>query len=346
MRFCFLKAGEQVACTRQALEDSQSYQIGRLSMEDSGSYTCMYWVAEPGQEISSLESQPISITVTDPLPQPLLSMDPPSGEVSEGLPLLIACMAPGDLGEWRFHFYKDGTEIIPRVEGSEISTMESVSGSMNISVLSIPRAGPKNTGEFTCGYEKNMSRRWIQSPRSQAVNVTWNVTRNYSWRAPSLRHSSDSFSYLGVNGAPGVNLDSLPQPVLSGYPLSGAVSERLPLFITCMAPRDAGKRTFHFYSDRAKIFPGDIGSAVNTTESRTYSMNISVLSILWSGSNNTGEFTCEYEENVSGRWILSSRSWAVNVTVSARSFLWVQKLVVGGSFLINSLIFLISRCCF
>lgn len=68
MGFCFLKAGAQVACTRQALEDSQSYQIGRLSMEDSGSYTCMYWVAEPGQEISSLESQPISITVTGKAP--------------------------------------------------------------------------------------------------------------------------------------------------------------------------------------------------------------------------------------------------------------------------------------
>ncbi|CAM5153851.1 unnamed protein product [Eretmochelys imbricata] len=155
-------------------------------MGNDGSYTCQYWRREAGQEIVSENSNSIIVPVSDPLPQPLLSMDPPSGEVSEGLPLLIACMAPGDLGEWRFHFYKDGTEIIPRVEGSEISTMESVSGSMNISVLSIPRAGPKNTGEFTCGYEKNMSGRWIQSPRSQAVNVTWNVTRNYSWRGAGL----------------------------------------------------------------------------------------------------------------------------------------------------------------
>ncbi|XP_034642692.1 immunoglobulin superfamily member 1-like [Trachemys scripta elegans] len=383
MGFCFLKAGEQVACTRQVLEDSQSYQIGRLGMEDSGSYTCMYRVAEPGQEISSLESQPISITVTgvplpplapqiilvppkdiyfqgehvkltcsvsgseqvrgyrfyhqrgeqiseldegpwlervlmtgnagvyccaywiirseqaimsgksesisiivtapplapklslhpklpvylpgekvtlncsaprgeevagfrfhlhrgdktpeellaasggaqmeltvqmgndgfytcqywrweagqeivsensisitvpvsDPLPQPVLSVYPSSGAVSEGLPLIITCMAPGDLGVWRFHFYKDRTEIIPRDEGSEISTMESVSRSINVSVLSIPRTGPNNTVEFTCGYEKNMSGRWIQSPRSRAVNVTWNVTRNYSWRGWDL----------------------------------------------------------------------------------------------------------------------------------------------------------------
>ncbi|XP_065422548.1 alpha-1B-glycoprotein-like [Chrysemys picta bellii] len=68
MQFCFLKAGAQVACTRQVLEDSQSYQIGRLGMEDSGSYTCMYRVAEPGQEISSLESHPISITITGEAP--------------------------------------------------------------------------------------------------------------------------------------------------------------------------------------------------------------------------------------------------------------------------------------
>ncbi|KAH1181997.1 hypothetical protein KIL84_009751 [Mauremys mutica] len=186
MQFCFLKAREQMACTRQALEDSQSYQIGRLGMEDSGSYTCMYRVAEPGQEISSLESQPISIRVTDSLPQPLLIVDPSSGVVNEGLPLLITCVAPGDLGTWSFHFYKDGTEIVPRDKASDISTMKSVAGSMNISVLSIPQAGPNNTGEFTCGYEKNLSGRWIQSSRSQAVTVTWNVTRNYNWRGWAL----------------------------------------------------------------------------------------------------------------------------------------------------------------
>ncbi|KAH1182448.1 hypothetical protein KIL84_010202 [Mauremys mutica] len=80
-------------------------------------------------------------------------------------------------------------------------------------------------------------------------------------------------------------------------------------------------------------------------------MNVSVLSIPQAGPNNTGEFTCGYEENVGGRWIPSPRSWAVNVTVNvtgtAPSFLWVQELVVGGSFfLINGLIFLVSHCCF
>ncbi|CAM2102834.1 unnamed protein product [Caretta caretta] len=42
--------------------------------------------------------------------------------------------------------------------GSEINTMESGTGTMNVSVLSIPQAGPNNTGEFTCGYEENGSK--------------------------------------------------------------------------------------------------------------------------------------------------------------------------------------------
>lgn len=96
-------------------------------------------------------------------------MDPPSGVVGEGVPLLITCMAPEDASERRFHFYKDGAELIPRDVGSEISTG---TGSMNVSVVSIPQGGPKSFAEFTCGYKKNISGRWILSHRSQAVNVT------------------------------------------------------------------------------------------------------------------------------------------------------------------------------
>ncbi|KAM9121191.1 basement membrane-specific heparan sulfate proteoglycan core protein-like isoform 4-T4 [Pangshura tecta] len=205
---------------------------------NDGSYTCQYWRREAGQEIVSETSNSITVPVSDSLPHPLLIVDPSSGAVSEGLPLLITCVAPGDFGTWSFHFYKDGTEIVPRDKVSDISTMKSVSGSMNMSVLSIPQAGPNNTGEFTCGYEKNLSGRWIQSPRSQAVTVTWNVTRNYSWRGWALPltlvagcgggaaalgllallgcccrrkkkatgSSKTATGYLGVNGAPGVNL--------------------------------------------------------------------------------------------------------------------------------------------
>ncbi|XP_039353659.1 uncharacterized protein LOC120380212 [Mauremys reevesii] len=95
-------------------------------------------------------------------------MNPPSGVVSKGLPLFITCTAPRDDGQLRFHFYK----LVPGNVGSEISTTESSTSSVNISVHSILQAGPNNTGEFTCGYEENVGGRWIPSPRSQAVTVT------------------------------------------------------------------------------------------------------------------------------------------------------------------------------
>ncbi|XP_039354720.1 basement membrane-specific heparan sulfate proteoglycan core protein-like [Mauremys reevesii] len=141
-------------------------------MGNDGSYTCQYWRWEAGQEIVSENSNSITVPVSDHPSQPVLSVDPPSGAVSEGLPLLITCMAPEDASKRRFHFYKDGADLIPGDVGSEISTMEPDTGSINVSVLSIPWAGPESTGEFTCGYEKNIRGRWIPSPRSWAVNVT------------------------------------------------------------------------------------------------------------------------------------------------------------------------------
>ncbi|XP_043351878.1 Fc receptor-like protein 5 [Dermochelys coriacea] len=143
-----------------------------VTPSDSGTYQCGYSTELRGRHLHSPPSDPVPLSVTDPPPQPKLSVDPLSGVVSEGLPLLITCMAPENTSERRFQFYKDGAEIGPGDKGSEISTTEPSTGSMNFSVLSIPRAGPRNTGEFSCGFEVNMGGRWIPSPRSQAVNVT------------------------------------------------------------------------------------------------------------------------------------------------------------------------------
>ncbi|XP_032660569.1 alpha-1B-glycoprotein-like isoform X1 [Chelonoidis abingdonii] len=143
-----------------------------LHMADAGPYICKYWRAQNGQEILSVGSQPVSVSVLEPPSQPALILDPPSGVIKEGLPLLITCMAPRDTGERRFHFYKDGVEFIPGNTPSQINTTGPASGSMNVSVLSIPRAGPHSTGKFTCGYEEKVCQKWVQSPRSQAVNIT------------------------------------------------------------------------------------------------------------------------------------------------------------------------------
>ncbi|XP_074917403.1 Fc receptor-like protein 5 [Chelonoidis abingdonii] len=176
---CIVPAGLYVPRAHWVLRDGEALreQPGpqfplNINPSDSGTYRCGYSTELHGRHLRSPPSDPVTLRVTDPPPQPALSVDPPSGVVGEGLPLLITCRAPGDASERRFHFYKDGAEIIPGDTGSEISTTEPSIGSMNFSVLSILQAGPSNTGEFSCEYEVNMSGRWILSSRSQAVNVT------------------------------------------------------------------------------------------------------------------------------------------------------------------------------
>ncbi|XP_074838808.1 high affinity immunoglobulin epsilon receptor subunit alpha-like isoform X3 [Carettochelys insculpta] len=143
-----------------------------LHMDDAGPYTCKYWTAMRGQEILSVESEAVSVSVLEPPSQPALSMDPPSGVIKEGLPLLITCSAPRHTGEWRFRFYKNGVELVPENTRTPLNTMDPGISSVNVSVLSIPRARPDSTGEFTCRYEEKVCQRWTLSPRSQAVNVT------------------------------------------------------------------------------------------------------------------------------------------------------------------------------
>nr|XP_023966763.1 uncharacterized protein LOC103306603 isoform X1 [Chrysemys picta bellii] len=176
-RFHFYKDGAEIIpgdmgseiSTREASTDSMMLTFPRAGPATTGEFTCGYEENVSGWWIPAPRSQAVNVTMKDPLPLPLMSVDPPSGVVIKGVPLVITCKAPGDASEWRFHFYKDGAEIIPGDMGSEISTREASTDSM---MLTFPRAGPATTGEFTCGYEENVSGWWIPAPRSQAVNVT------------------------------------------------------------------------------------------------------------------------------------------------------------------------------
>ncbi|KAM9120455.1 Fc receptor-like protein 5 isoform 2-T2 [Pangshura tecta] len=297
--------GSEISATEPST-DSMMLTFPRAVPESTGEFTCSYEENVSGRWIPSPRSQAVNVTMKEPLPLPVLSMEPLSGVVSKGIPLVITCTAPGHAREWRFHFYKDGAEIIPGDMGSEISTTQPSTDSM---MLTFPRAVPESTGEFTCSYEENVSGRWILSPRSQAVNVTMK--------------------------------EPLPLPVLSMEPLSGVVSKGIPLVITCTAPGDAREWRFHFYKDGAEIIPGDMGSEISATEPSTDSM---MLTFPRAVPESTGEFTCSYEENVSGRWIPSPRSQAVNVTMKAIGSLPIP-LVAGCAGAAVGLVLLLLLVC-
>ncbi|CAM5096229.1 unnamed protein product [Natator depressus] len=404
MGFCFLKAGAQVACTRQVLEDSQSYQIGRLSMEDSGSYTCMYRVAEPGQEISSLESQPISITVTDvslPPQAPQIILDPPKHIYFQGEHVKLTCSVPGSDQVGGYRFYHQREEQISELDEGAWLERTAMTG---------------NAGTYFCAYWIIRSGQEILSRKSDSVSiivtapplapklslhpklpvylpgekVTLNCSVPHGKEVAGFRfhqHRGDQAAeeLPAASGGPWMELmvqmgndgsytcqywrreagqeivsensnsitvpvsDPPPQPELSVDPPSGVVGEGLPLLITCMAPEDASERRFHFYKDGAELIPRDVGSEISTG-----TMNVSVVSIPQGGPKSFAEFTCGYKKNISGRWILSHRSRAVNVTVTAKASPgsiqawppWIPQAAgcIGAAALLPLLFLLICHC--
>ncbi|CAI5791436.1 receptor 5 [Podarcis lilfordi] len=145
----------------------------RLSPRDSGEHLCTYQAAESSQNISSPESNSIRISVMDPPPAPVLTVDPPPGVVKERGFLRLTCSAIGSDAEQRFHFYKDGVKISSRSEESLADSGEPRNALSNASAdILVQVTASIHTGEFACRYEQKLSSRWIMSPWSQTVNVT------------------------------------------------------------------------------------------------------------------------------------------------------------------------------
>ncbi|XP_075768365.1 Fc receptor-like protein 5 isoform X2 [Pelodiscus sinensis] len=255
--------------------------IPRADTNSTGKYSCGYEEKDSGRWIPSSRSQAVMLTLKGPPAEPTLSVDPPSREANEGQPLVITCIAPGDAAERRFHFYQQGAEL---EAGAEKHITAPETPPRNVAVLSIPRADTNSSGEYSCGYEEKDSGRWIPSSRSQAVMVT-------------------------LKGPPA-------EPKLSVDPPSREANEGHPLVVTCTAPGHAAERRFHFYQHGAEI---EAGSETHITEPDTEARNIAVLSIPLADTNSSGVYTCGYEEKDSGRWIPSTRSQAVMVTLKGEA---------------------------
>ncbi|KAJ6656850.1 hypothetical protein lerEdw1_003181 [Lerista edwardsae] len=141
----------------------------RVGEETAGKYHCVYWIRVTERKIQSQWSNSVYVSRTEPLRPPELKVDPPSGAVNEGEPLLISCLTNRRNTEKRFHFYKDGVEMDSSNEGS----LRSISGDPSPNAtLRILQANSSYSGEFACSFEENVSSRRVFSPWSQKVNVT------------------------------------------------------------------------------------------------------------------------------------------------------------------------------
>ncbi|KAG8141014.1 hypothetical protein E2320_003638 [Naja naja] len=109
-----------------------------------------------------------------------------------------------------------------------------------------------------------------------------------------------------------------PSPGLRVDPSSQRVEEGDPLVFLCSTEGGTTKKKFHFYKDGVEITSRKEGLLEPSSEPTNPLQNAS-LRIPHASFNHSGEFACSYEEKRSNRWIMSSLSQGVNITVEPAS---------------------------
>ncbi|XP_062813368.1 uncharacterized protein LOC134292408 [Anolis carolinensis] len=108
-----------------------------------------------------------------------------------------------------------------------------------------------------------------------------------------------------------------PTPELKVDPPSGVILWGDTLLITCSSNGNHMEKSFHFYKDGTELAATNQESLKCSKGPGGAPSNDSLSICLQAQPNHTGEYTCRYEESMSGRWTMSPWSQKVNVTVSS-----------------------------
>ncbi|XP_035169986.1 uncharacterized protein LOC118159526 isoform X1 [Oxyura jamaicensis] len=178
---------------------SSTHEFILSRMQHRGPHFCSYSLKQGQKWLTSPASEKLVIKIGDHLPQPLLMVESPLGEVMAGDLLSIICKAPGNATVRRFRFYRDGQEVLPTTEGSEDSAADHGGNLRTSMVLQFPHAGPQQSGNFTCKYEEKKPERWIPSFTSQAVSISINTQKEGNSCFPLLRLLVVGSCFLTIN---------------------------------------------------------------------------------------------------------------------------------------------------
>ncbi|XP_064176613.1 Fc receptor-like protein 5 isoform X1 [Anguilla rostrata] len=128
------------ASMNSALSSSgNEHTIPALDQSHSGIYSCGGRI--PGRDVYTEMSNDVTLTVDGEAPKPLLTLDPPSGEIFTGDTVTLSCRAGTDPAGWEYIWYKDTLE----------ETLTSTdSSSTDGSSYTIHSAAVSHGGEYWC----------------------------------------------------------------------------------------------------------------------------------------------------------------------------------------------------
>ncbi|XP_009669696.1 uncharacterized protein [Struthio camelus] len=180
----FNQSGDQIYQIAPYHHTAAWLQLTAAKMS-SGEYTCMYWVEDSGQAISSNRSLPLSVKVQGAPKAPVLSLDPQQHVYISGDYVKLLCSVPSSPAYAReIQYYGDfGLAIsIP------VSNIKNYSYNLRIT-------GEEVSGSYSCAYFVFWSRRTVRSERSRWVHV-YVKSQKISW----MREIVVGGSFFTING--------------------------------------------------------------------------------------------------------------------------------------------------
>ncbi|XP_069617306.1 immunoglobulin superfamily member 1-like [Ranitomeya imitator] len=139
----------------QAPEKMSTIVATNLSLENTGVYTCQYWLNYSGRHISSLRSPPISIIVEDVPQSPAIDLNPMLPTYLRGEYISITCNPPNNFNVVHTKYFKDDKKFHTSWDN----------------IHSMPTLSLENKGNYSCGYMCNRYGRHVFSKRSRSVFI-------------------------------------------------------------------------------------------------------------------------------------------------------------------------------
>ncbi|MBN3296139.1 FCRL5 protein, partial [Amia calva] len=275
-RYRWYRGETQVHQTDSSTRDEVRYTISSVSYYHSGDYTCEG--VRSGNPSHSDRSSPVSLTVSESVPQPVLTVSPP-GQIFKGDSVTLHCEMKRDSpAGWRYYWYRESQS------GSPVYKTDSSTGALRSSYTINP-VSLSHFGQY-----------WCRAGRGDAPYYT-----QYSG-AVTLTVSVSDPLVLCVS-------ESVPQPVLTVSP-PGQIFKGDSVTLHCEMKRDspAGWRYYWYRESQS-------GSPVYKTDSSTGALRSS-YTINPVSLSHFGQYWCRAGRGDAPYY--TQYSGAVTLTVSER----------------------------